>query len=180
MNEIRLALYSRVSKNNDSQEPENQLKPLRDFANSLGGTIVEEYVDYASGGNSDRANFLRMLNDADKHRFSLLIFWSLDRLSREGISNTLGYLQRLKRNGVAVKSLQESWLDTRDDGIGDLLLAIFSWLAAQERKRIRERTIAGLQRAVASGKKLGRPLGSKDKKRRRLSGYLLRYAGNPK
>ena len=117
-----------------------------------------------------------MLEDAGKHRFSLLIFWSLDRLSREGISNTLGYLHRLKRNDVAVKSIQESWLDTRDEGIGDLLLAIFSWVAAQERIRIKERTLAGLQRAVASGKRLGRPAGSKDKKRRRLSGYHARWA----
>ncbi len=177
---LNAALYVRVSKNDDSQNPINQLKPLRDFANSLGVNIIEEYVDHASGGNSDRVNFLRMLNDAEKHRFALLILWSLDRLSREGISNTLGYLQRLKRNGVAVKSLQEGWLDTRDEGIGDLLLAIFSWVASQERLRVKERTLAGLRRAVASGKKLGRPVGSKDKKRRRLSGYLLRYAETSK
>lgn len=175
-----IALYARVSKSDDTQDPENQLRPLREFAKAIDGVIVEEYVDYASGGSSDRTNFLRMLEDAGKHRFSLLIFWSLDRFSREGISNTLGYLQRLKRNGIAVKSIQESWLDTREEGIGDLLLAIFSWVAAQERRRIRERTLAGLQRAVASGKKLGRPSGAKDKKRRRISGYLLRYAQDTK
>lgn len=172
----QVAIYARVSKNDDSQDPDNQLGPLRSFAASMGGVVVKEYIDRASGGSSDRADFLAMLEDAERRRFSLLVFWSLDRLSREGISNTLGYLQRLKRNGVAVKSLQESWLDTRDEGIGDLLLAIFSWLAAQERRRIKERTLAGLQRAVASGKRLGRPAGSKDKKRRRLSGYFLRYA----
>lgn len=173
---MRIALYCRVSKNDESQTPENQLNPLRDYAKALGGEIVAEYIDMASGGNGDRQGFLKMLEDADKRKFDLLLIWSLDRLSREGISNTLGYLERLKRSGVALKSLQESWLDTRDEGLGQLLLAIFSWVAQQERKRIVERTKAGLERAKKQGKCLGRPGGSKDKKKRRKSGYLLRYA----
>lgn len=174
----KAAIIARVSKDNSTQDPMNQIVPCRKLAESLGYTITEEYVDYASGGKSDREHFQRMLADSDKGKFSLLIFWSLDRLSREGIPNTLGYLQRLKRNGVAVKSLQESWLDTRDEGLGQLLLAIFSWVAQQERKRIVERTLAGLDRAKLAGKKLGRPKGSADKKVRRKSGYWLRYANN--
>jgi len=172
----RIALYCRVSKSDESQDPNNQLTPLRDYAKALGGEVVREYTDKASGGNGDRKNFLQMLSDADFRKFDLLLVWSLDRLSREGISNTLGYLERLKRNGIALKSLQESWLDTRDEGLGQLLLAIFSWVAQQERKRIVERTKAGLVRAQKQGKRLGRPGGSKDKKKRRKSGYLLRYA----
>jgi DNA invertase Pin-like site-specific DNA recombinase len=151
------------------------LDPLRSYAGALGGEIVKEYIDLASGGNGDRKEFLRMLEDAGKREFDLLLVWALDRLSREGISNTLGYLERLKRNGVALKSLQESWLDTRDDGLGQLLLAIFSWVAQQERKRIVERTKAGLERARKAGKQLGRPQGARDRKKRRRSGYLLRY-----
>ena len=172
---MRIAVYARSSKNDESQDPRNQLTPLRDYAKALGGEIVQEYIDLASGGSADRANFLRMFDDADKRKFDLVLVWALDRLSREGISNTLGYLERLKRNGVALKSLQESWLDTRDDGLGQLLLAIFSWVAQQERKRIVERTKAGLERAKRQGKKLGRPVGSKDNKERRKSGYWLRY-----
>jgi len=164
-----------VSKNDLSQDPQNQLNPLRDYAKALGGEIVAEYIDLASGSNGDRQNFLQMLEDADKRRFDLLLIWSLDRLSREGISNTLGYFERLKRGGVALKSLQESWLDTRDEGLGQLLVAIFSWVAQQERKRIVERTMAGLERAKKEGKKLGRRPGSKDTKSRRKSGYWLRY-----
>jgi DNA invertase Pin-like site-specific DNA recombinase len=175
---MRIAIYARVSKNDESQDPENQLQPLRDYAKAIGNELISEYVDLASGGNGDRENFLKMLNDADKRTFDLLLIWALDRFSREGISNTLGYLERLKRNGVAVKSLQETWLDTRDEGIGQLLLAIFSWVAAQERKRIRERTLAGLKRAREAGKQLGRPAGSTDKKRRRKSGYNMRWAEN--
>lgn len=174
---MRIALYCRVSKNDESQDPRNQLEPLRSYAGALGGEIVQEYVDLASGGNGDRKDFLHMLEDAESRKFDLLLVWALDRLSREGISNTLGYLERLKRNGIALKSLQESWLDTRDEGIGHLLLAIFSWVAQQERKRIVERTMAGLERARKSGKRLGRPHGAKDRKKRRKSGYLLRYGG---
>jgi DNA invertase Pin-like site-specific DNA recombinase len=172
---MKISIYVRVSKNDESQDPNNQLQPLRDYAKALGGEIVTEYIDEASGSNGDRPGFLKMLDEADKRRFDLLLVWALDRLSREGISNTLGYLERLKRNGVALKSLQESWLDTRDDGLGQLLIAIFSWVAQQERKRIVERTRAGLNKARANGKVLGRRLGSKDKKQRRKSGYNLRW-----
>lgn len=173
---MKIALYARVSKSDSTQDPQNQIAPLRDYAKALQGEIVEEYVDLASGsGAVDRVNFIRMLEDVDRHRFDLILIWALDRFSREGILNTLGYLERLKRNGVAIKSLQESWLDTRDEGLGHLLIAIFSWVASQERKRIVERTNAGLDKARSQGKKLGRPLGKKDSKERRRAGYLNRY-----
>ncbi|MDD2655031.1 MAG: recombinase family protein [Candidatus Omnitrophica bacterium] len=174
---MRIALYCRVSKNDESQDPQNQLDPLRKYAGALGGEIMEECIDLASGGNADRQGFLRMLEDAEKRKFDLLLVWALDRFSRGGISNTLGYLERLKRSGAALKSLQEPWLDTREEGLGQLLLAIFSWVAQQERRRLVERTKAGLERARKSGKRLGRPEGAKDKKKRRKSGYLLRYGG---
>lgn len=173
---MRIAIYARVSKSDATQDPNNQLHPLRNYAKSIGGDVVVEYIDQASGSSSDRDAFLRLLSDANKHKFDLLLVWSLDRISREGISNMLGYLQRFKKNNIAVKSLQEGWLDTREEGIGELLLAIFAWVAQQERKRIIERTKAGLDRAKREGKKLGRPFGSKDKKERRKSGYWRRYS----
>ena len=171
-----MAIYSRVSLRDDSQDPMNQLVPLRNLAKALGGQIVEEYVDYGSGGNGDRKYFLKMLEDAEKGKFKILLIWSLDRLSREGICNCLGYIEKLRRNGIAIKSMQEPWMDTRDSGIGNLLIAIFSWVAAQERLRIVERTKAGLDRVRSEGRRLGRPVGSKDKKERRKSGYWMRYA----
>lgn len=161
----------RVSKNDESQSPENQREPLKKMAESLGLEIVGDYVDMASGGNSNRPQFQKMLSDAKARKFDLVLVWSLDRFSREGISNTLHYLEELKRSRVALKSLQEGWLDTSDEGMGQLLIAIFSWVAKQERQRISERTKAGLVRAKTNGKKLGRPTGSKDKNRRRTAGY---------
>ncbi|MFA4888314.1 MAG: recombinase family protein [Candidatus Omnitrophota bacterium] len=172
---MKIAIYARVSKNDESQDPINQLNPLRDYARALGSEIVQEYVDMSSGSNGDRKEFLKMFEDADKRKFDLVLVWALDRLSREGISNTLGYLERLRRNGIALKSLQESWLDTRDQGLGQLLLAIFSWVAHQERLRIVERTKAGLERARKEGKIIGRPKGRSDSKPRKKSGYFLRY-----
>ena len=171
---MKIALYCRVSKNDESQDPGNQLNPLRDYARALGGDIAQEYVDMSSGSNGDRKEFLRMLADADKRKFDLVLVWALDRLSREGISNTLGYIERLRKSGVTLKSLQESWVDT-DDGPGEIMVAVLAWVAKQERRRIVERTKAGLERAKKAGKRLGRPEGKKDSKPRRKSGYLLRY-----
>lgn len=165
----------RVSKSDESQNPENQREPLRKFADSLGLEVAGEYQDYASGGNSNRPQFQRMLKEARARKFDTILVWSLDRFSREGISNTLHYLEELRKNGVALKSLQESWLDTSDEGMGQLLIAILSWVAKQERIRISERTKAGLLTAKNNGKTLGRPDGSKDRKRRKISGYLLRW-----
>lgn len=83
---MKIAIYGRVSKNDESQDPQNQLQPLRDYAKALKGEVVQEYVDCASGsGVADRISFLKMLDDADKHQFDLLLVWALDRFSREGI-----------------------------------------------------------------------------------------------
>lgn len=171
----KCVLYTRVSKNDKSQDPENQREPLKKMAEAQGLEIVGEYTDLASGGNSNRPKFQQMLKDSREKKFDVILVWSLDRFSREGITNTLAYLRGLTGNGIALKSLQEGWLDTSDKGLGQLLIAIFSWVAEQEREKISERTKAGLERAKLNGKKLGRQNGSKDKKRRKKSGYLLRW-----
>ena len=148
--------YGRCSTDDTKQDVDNQLQPLRDYANAMGYEIVEEYVDYVCGADSNRPRFQQMMNDARQHKFDQILIWSLDRFSREGILNTLSYIKTLDKNNVGVKSLQESWLDTSDSPTTELLLAIMSWVAEQERKRISERTKAGLERAKKKGKKLGR------------------------
>ena len=70
---MKIALYCRVSKSDESQDPVNQLNPLRDYARALGGEITQEYIDMSSGSNGDRKEFLRMFNDADKRKFDLLL-----------------------------------------------------------------------------------------------------------
>jgi DNA invertase Pin-like site-specific DNA recombinase len=68
-------------------------------------------------------------------------------------------IERLRRDGVRLKSYREEWLDAATPGVAELLTAILSWVAAQERERIRERVKAGLARAKRHGTKTGRPIG---------------------
>lgn len=146
-----VALYGRVSLDESTedrryQEPENQLQPLRDYAKALGYEIFKEYVDRASGADCNRPEFQAMLSDAMMRRFDGILVWKLDRFSREGILPTMSYIQRLKQRKVFLRSLTESWLDTSQEGIADIVLAIMSWASAEERRKISERTKAGIVR----------------------------------
>jgi DNA invertase Pin-like site-specific DNA recombinase len=159
---MKVALYSRVSTKDKGQDVENQQRQLRDFANKQGWTIVHEFSDYASGKTSDREQFKRMLTAASKREFDALIFWSLDRLSREGALETLQHLQRLTAYGVAYRSFTEPYLDSLG-AFRDGVISILACLARQERVRLSLRTIAGLERARAQGRIGGRPRLSCDK-----------------
>ena len=165
------AIYSRVS--TSEQNTENQVELLKRLSFEQDFKVYRVYRDRMSGGSANRPEFQQMLRDARLRKFDTIFVWSLDRFSREGIKNTLSYVKQLQSQGVALKSMQESWLDTSDDGMGELFIAILSWVAKQERKRISERTKAGLAR---TDKKLGRPKGSKDKKPRDNLGYKLRWS----
>lgn len=167
---MKAVIYCRVSTDEDRQNIDNQLIPLRDLAKALNFEVQKEYIDYASGGNSNRPNFQIMMQEAQTHQFDVVLIWSLDRFSREGILNTLNYLNIFKQNHIHLKSLQESWLDTRDEGLGGLLIAIFSWVAEQERKRLTERIKAGLKNKKKHGKR------GKDKSARKRLGYFQRWS----
>ena len=151
---MRTALYLRVS--TDKQETENQAMQLREFAARQGWQIVLEYVDYESGGKNDRAQFRQMFEDASRRKFDLLLFWALDRLSREGVLETLQYLNRLTSYGIAWRSFTEQFFDSCGP-FRDAVIAIMATLAKQERVKRSERTKAGLARVRAAGKALGRP-----------------------
>ncbi len=155
----RVALYSRVSTSDKGQDAENQLGPLRAFCERQGYAVAGEYVDHESGrkGRRERAAFARLFEDAAARRFDLVVFWSLDRFSREGIRKTILYLQRLDGFGVRFKSYTEAYLDTDNELVSHILLGVLSYFAELEAKKISERTKAGLDRARANGKQLGRP-----------------------
>ena len=116
--------------------------------------------------NGHQKELARLLDDARKRRFQAVIVWALDRLSREGLLAILTLVNRLKNHGVGVISYQESWTEALRE-LGELLYALAGWVARMESQRRSERTKAGLARVVAKGKKLGRPLGSKDKRKRK-------------
>jgi len=173
------AIYSRVS--TTEQNIENQVKLLKKVAFEQNCKVFKVYRDKMSGGSANRPQFQQMLRDARLRKFETIYVWSLDRFSREGIKNTLSYLKQLQSQGVALKSMQESWLDTSDDGMGTLLIAIFSWVAEQDRKRISERTKAGfyvdkegITRSVKHNKAVGKR--GPDKKLRDNLGYKLRWS----
>ena len=154
---MRVALYVRVSR--EEQDSVNQLSQLQGFAAGL-GQVVKTYDDCATGKNGDRPAFRQMLEDAARRRFDLVVFWALDRLTREGPLRTLLYLEQLASSGVRFKSFTEPMLDTTTP-VGELLIPILSWVAKQERQRISDRTKAGLETARRKGKKLGRPVGTR-------------------
>jgi DNA invertase Pin-like site-specific DNA recombinase len=153
---MKIALYARVSTKDKGQETENQLAQLREFAAKQGWQIVREYVDRETGGTSDRAEFQAMFADASRRKFDLVLFWSLDRLSREGVLETLQHLNRLTGCGVGYKSFTEQYLDSC--GIfKDAVIGILAVIAKQERVRLSERTKAGLAIARSRGRQIGRP-----------------------
>jgi DNA invertase Pin-like site-specific DNA recombinase len=153
---MQVAIYARVSTKDKGQETRNQIAQLRQYCEKQGWHIVREYTDEASGKNGDRKEFKAMFEAASRREFDVILFWSLDRFTREGVLETLQYLQQLTSYGVAFKSFTELYLD----GTGmfrDAVISILAAVAKQEHVRIRERTIAGLERARAQGRVGGRP-----------------------
>jgi DNA invertase Pin-like site-specific DNA recombinase len=147
-------IYCRVS--TDKQENANQLDQLREFAGKQSWPIAVEYVDTVTGsGKKARPQFERMMLDASQRKFDTLLFWKLDRLSREGVRKTLNYLENLNSWGLAWRSFMEPYLDSCGV-MRDVVISIMATLAEQERISISERTKAGLQRAKKQGKTLGR------------------------
>jgi hypothetical protein len=86
-----------------------------------------------------------------------VLFWALDRFSREGMVPTIMYLQRLSASGIAFHSYTEPHLATDNEMVRNILLAVLASLAKVEAQKISERTRAGMARAKAQGKHIGRP-----------------------
>ncbi|WP_022821929.1 recombinase family protein [Hymenobacter norwichensis] len=153
---MKAAIYARVSTRDKGQDNENQLRELRAFAERLGYTTYKEYLDTDSGGKADRPQFKHLFQDAHQRRFDVVLFWALDRFSREGVVETLNHLQKLSLAGVQFKSFTEQYLDSTGM-FKDAIISILATIAKQERVRLGERTKAGLAKTVAKGTVLGRP-----------------------
>ncbi len=150
---MRTAIYVRVSTTNKGQDVDNQLIVLREFCERMGYKVTGEYMDEVSGGTSDRPAFKKLFADAAKRKFDLVLFWSLDRWTREGTRAAIKYMEQLESYGVGFKSYTEQYIDSC--GIfKDVVISLLSTLAKQEKVRISERVKAGLAR---SKKKGGRP-----------------------
>ncbi len=171
---IRACILVRVS--DPGQHTDNQMSDLIAWAERRGLEVVTTYQFQESAWKgAHQKQLTQVYQDARIGKFQVLLVWALDRLSRQGPLATLEIVHRLGQSGVQVCSFQEPWTEAGGELL-DLLLAIAGWVARMESNRRSERTKSGLQRAVSQGKRLGRPPGSKDRKKRSRRGYLLRWA----
>jgi DNA invertase Pin-like site-specific DNA recombinase len=140
---VRAVIYARVSI--DEQEVENQRRQLHQLCEAQEREVVCEYRDNESGSRADRIQFRQMLADAGKRKWDLLVFWALDRFTREGTLATLKYLEQLETYGIRWRSFAEPWIDSAGP-FRDVVISLLASLAKQERIRLKERVKAGLDR----------------------------------
>jgi len=158
---MRVAIYARVSTEDKGQDPENQLRDLRAWCANSGHELVGEYVDRVSGrkGTGERKQFAALFEDASRRKVDCVLFWALDRFSREGMVPTIQHLERLSSYGVTFHSYTEPHLCADNEMVRGILLAVLATMAKQEAKRLSERVIAGMRKAAAKGTKSGNPIG---------------------
>ncbi|MDA8332275.1 MAG: recombinase family protein [Candidatus Dormibacteraeota bacterium] len=154
---MRAAIYARVSTRDRDQNPETQLRPLREHVGGLDDVlVVGEFVDHAGADDLRGRKEWRRLNDLALHRdIDLIVVWKLDRAFRSVVDGAMT-LQALRTAGCGIRSLQEPWIDTTTP-IGEAMYHITLAWAQLEKRQITERVRAGLDRARAEGKTLGRP-----------------------
>ncbi len=157
----RAALYARVSTN--EQDVELQLRELREYVARRGWTIVGEYADQGvSGAVTTRPALTRLMEAARRRQFDILLVWKFDRFARS-TRHLLLTLDECRHLGIHFVSLTEQ-IDTGSP-LGEVVFVILGALAQFERDLIRERVHAGLRKARADGKRLGRPPASVNRSR---------------
>jgi DNA invertase Pin-like site-specific DNA recombinase len=168
---MKAAIYIRNSTNEDKQNPETQLKPLKEYCQRY-SLDYDTFQEFASGAKESRPELDKLMQCVRQGMYDKVIVVRLDRLGRS-LKHLLQVIEELKNRKVKFISINEGF-DT-STAQGELFFSIAGAFAQFERKLIQERVNAGLSRAKAEGKTFGRPKGSKDKKRRRLSGYHNRW-----
>jgi DNA invertase Pin-like site-specific DNA recombinase len=153
---MRVALYARVSTKDKDQNPETQLRPLREHAAGTDDEVVGEFVDKASADDlRGRREWRRLLDLARARKVSLIVVWRLDRAFRS-VFDGATTLQMLRSCDCGIRSLQEPWIDTTTP-MGEAMFHITMAWAQLEKGVLVERTRAGMERARAEGKLIGRP-----------------------
>ena len=177
------AVWLRVS--TDHQETDNQVPDVERFAAHHGYEFAARYEASESAwhggkdGGEYRRTLKQALDDAHAGKFSVLIVWALDRITREGAEGALRIIRQFRERGCTVVSVKESWLNSSPE-IQDVLVAFAGWMAQQESARRSERIKAGLARRKAEGLAVGRQPGATDKKARKRSGYIAAWENGGK
>jgi DNA invertase Pin-like site-specific DNA recombinase len=151
---MRAALYARVSTNNGQQDPEMQLRELREYASRRGWTIAAEYVEHISSAEERRPELEKLLAQCRKRKFDAIVVYRYDRFARS-LPQLVNALYEFRALGIDFVSLHEG-VDTSTPN-GRLIFGIFASIAEFERELIRDRVRSGLAHARAKGKRLGRP-----------------------
>src|SRR6185312_2889604 len=150
----RVCLYARVS-TVGAQDPEMQLRELREYAGRRGWEVVEEFVDHGvSGSKESRPALNRLMAAAHRRQFDAVVCWKIDRFGRS-LKHLVNSLADLAAYGVAFISLRDS-LDLSTPS-GRLMFQIIGAMGEFEGSLIQERVRSGLRHARAKGKRLGRP-----------------------
>lgn len=174
---VNTAIYARVSTTN-GQDPEMQLRELREYCQRRGWTVLAEYVDAGiSGAKEKRPELDRLLADAHRRRFDVVVVWRFDRFARS-VSHLLRALETFRSLGIEFVSLSEQ-VDTSTPA-GKLVFTVLAAVAELERSLIVERVRAGIRNARAKGKRLGRPRSGVDPaeiRRLRAAGASWRAVG---
>lgn len=174
------AIWLRVSTGH--QDSDNQVPDVERFAGHHAYNVTEAYTvgESAWNGGKDGGEYRRMLkralDDAHAGKFSVIIVWALDRITRDGAEGALRIIRQFRERGCTVVSVKESWLNGAPE-IQDVLVAFAGWMAQQESQRRSERIRAGLERRRAEGKPVGRQPGASDAKPRKRAGYVASWEG---
>jgi DNA invertase Pin-like site-specific DNA recombinase len=151
---LRVALYARVS-TVQNQDPQMQLRELREYCERRKWKAWKEYVDVGvSGAKEKRLELDKLLADAHRRKFDAVIVWKFDRFARS-VSHLLRALETFRAQGIEFVSLSEQ-VDTSTP-TGKMVFTVLGAVAELERSLIVERVRAGLKNARAKGKRLGRP-----------------------
>jgi DNA invertase Pin-like site-specific DNA recombinase len=150
----KVAIYTRISTTDKGQDLETQLLPLKEYANARDWEIFAVYEERISGSKESRPELQKLLSAAQKRKFDIALVFRFDRFARSSkqLINSLDFFQSV---GIDFVSYQEN-IDT-SSSTGKLMFALVSAFAEFERSIIQERVKAGLVKAKAQGKKLGRP-----------------------
>ena len=148
----RVIIYARVS--TKEQNVDMQVSDLKSYAELRKLKVVEVYIDYASGAKSDRVNYQKLFNDVRKRKTDIVLVWKFDRFARS-TKELINALEEFNSLGVDFISYKEN-VDTSTPA-GKILFTMISAFAEFERSIIRERVIAGMEKAKARGARIGRP-----------------------
>jgi DNA invertase Pin-like site-specific DNA recombinase len=155
----RIAIYARVS--TQDQDPQMQLRELRAYAKARAFTVAYEFIDHVSGATSVRPELSKLWQTARGRKIDTVLVWKFDRFARS-TKHLIDALEEFRHLGVDFISITEQ-IDTGSP-MGKAMFTVISAIAEFERSLIQERVRAGIARARAQGKQLGRPKISADTK----------------